>query len=190
MSTENIMSTLSPESVAEIRALVEKATVIKCRRCNGFGEVSFMGDMVCCTDCGGIGRYEQSSPAYNSAFVDLCTTAIAALLASHEALRAEVDRAYRAACRLLNALHPGLQRLPDTAGVITQIDNCTVGIRDTAAREMREACAELMRSFPDRVLRDPTKKHSATNFLREANGEDRAKAILALPLPSETKETV
>lgn len=57
-----------------------------------------------------------------------------------QAAEAERDEAYGYATRLLDTLHPGLEHLPDAAGVLTQIDNTTVGLKRRANRA--EALAE------------------------------------------------
>lgn len=44
------------------------------------------------------------------------------------------DATYRAAVRLLDVLHPGLQKLPSTVGVITQIDHVTYGMKQQLDR--------------------------------------------------------
>ena len=46
----------------------------------------------------------------------------------------EDTEAYRAACRLLDAIHPGLTKLPTTTGVITQIDHVLFAPKEGSAK--------------------------------------------------------
>lgn len=55
--------------------------------------------------------------------------------------------AYAAACRLLDALWPGLQKMPTTVGVITQIDNATIALRRAVRAQALEDASERARRF-------------------------------------------
>lgn len=55
--------------------------------------------------------------------------------------------AYRAACRLLDAIYPGLKKLDSTVGVITQIDNAIMFLRGAVRQQALEDAAERARHF-------------------------------------------
>lgn len=59
----------------------------------------------------------------------------------------DTEAAYRAACRLLDAIHPGLQKLDTTTGVITQIDNAIVFVKQRVRQQTLEDAAERARHF-------------------------------------------
>lgn len=70
-------------------------------------------------------------------------------------MAAEGDEAYRAACRLLDALQPGLRKLPTTSGVITQINNVTAGMRQKAETDAEnyKAIVRALRRDIDALVR-------------------------------------
>lgn len=175
--------TLSPERVAEIRALAEKATpevLYVCESCadgapesRGYASAAEIrlspSGTRYCEFC-----YEQETdlpaPQWKDApsvgDVTQAFDGLRSLLASHEALRAEVE-----------TMRGMVKPLVDDNDKLRHKIFVANEARDTAAREMREACAAACDGEP----------HKMDSEMR-GYGRGFGERIRALPLPSETKE--
>lgn len=192
--------TLSPERVAEIRALAEKATPGPWQ--DKYGEykpsnecAEIIGNVDCdvyddgrprpiyTEVCSIAGNDDHNANAAYIAALDPQTAL--ALLASHEALRAEVER-----LREENAVARNTNGSQQNE-LIGLYDQLTTS-RDTAAREMREACAAAVEAGGYYVDIDDLGHGPFTiqDKVTAAVVEQAAAKLRALPLPSETKETV
>ena len=124
------MTTLSPERVAEIRALAEylrKSAVSMAKCANMASDAKALRNLA----AGDIdANYGHITPQQTREWH--AAEAFAALLASHEALRAEVER-----LRGTVAAHE--ISISEYEKTVDQLETA----RDTAAREMREAAARI-----------------------------------------------
>ena len=168
---------MTPARIAEIRALAEKATPGPWESCRGFVRSTahgttheFPGGTVTtstlwvaeCRD--GEAFY---NPDGNAAFIAaLDPQTVLALLASHAALVAEVE-----------TMRGMVKPLVDDNDKLRHKIFVANEARDTAAREMREACAAACDGEP----------HKMDSEMR-GYGRGFGERIRALPLPSETKE--